>query len=121
MPGAESQVGLGMGEMMVTEAGAQHDSTDERTFQKIPSRKTTAHRKPPFFSLRFSTTPHLYIMPRKKSMTDGLRNLGMGIAECGLKNKTLKISEICNSKLEGRYLLPRRSLPPGHNPSILKM
>jgi hypothetical protein len=37
MPGAESQVGLGMGEVMVPEAGAQYDSTDERTFQKIPS------------------------------------------------------------------------------------
>jgi hypothetical protein len=72
MPGAESQVGLGMGEVMVPEAGAQHDSTNERTFQKIPSRKTTAHRRPPFFSLGFSTTPHLYIMPYKKSMTEGL-------------------------------------------------
>jgi hypothetical protein len=37
MPGAEPQVGLGMGEVMVPEAGAQHDSTDERTFQKISS------------------------------------------------------------------------------------
>jgi hypothetical protein len=61
-----------MGEVMVPEAGAQHDSTDERTFQKTPSRKTTAHRKPPFFSLLFSTTPPLYIMPCKKSMAEGL-------------------------------------------------
>jgi hypothetical protein len=37
MPGAEPQVGLGMGEVMVPEAGAYHDSTDKRTFQKIPS------------------------------------------------------------------------------------
>jgi len=42
MPGAESQVGLGMGEMMVTEAGPQHDSTDERTFQKKSLLKKTS-------------------------------------------------------------------------------
>jgi hypothetical protein len=99
MPGAESQVGLGMGEVMVPEAGAQHDSTDERTFQKIPSGKTTAHRKPPFFSLCFSATASLYIMARKKSMAEGPcpPSLFARWAEGGF------YSRHCPAREQGRY------------------
>jgi hypothetical protein len=49
MPGAESQIGLGMGKMMAPETGTQHDSTAEQPFQKIPSGKIAVHGKSPFF------------------------------------------------------------------------